>query len=135
MEDHFAEYIETLERIKELHSKIGVLKDAIYSVKGVSYDDVLKSSGSGGADISYYIAEIDELEAELKELNAKKQQLKAKHLAEIGKVKNWKYRKLLRLLYIDNRSLNDAAAELQKSPSHCRKMKRKATNEFFIANY
>lgn len=131
MENHFSEYIETLERIKELHGKIGVLKDAIYSVKGVSYDDVLKSPGSGGADISYYIAEIDELEAELETLQEKKKQLKAKHLIEIGQVKNWKYRKLLRLLYIDNRSLNDAAIEMQKSPSHCRKLKALAISEFF----
>lgn len=131
MENHFLEYTETLERIKELHSKIAILKEAIYSVKGVSYDDVLKTQGSSGADIGYYIAEIDELEEELEILQEKKKKLKAKHLIEIGRVKNWKYRKLLRLLYIDNRSLNEAAVEMQKSSSHCRKLKAKAISDFF----
>lgn len=127
------EYDDVINRIAEVQTKLCVLKESIYSIKGISYDDIPRES-SGNADISHFIGEIDELEAELEELKEQKDQLRSKHEKEIDKVKNNKYKSVLRMVYISKLGIYKIADALKISVSYARKLKKEAIDEFIIQN-
>ena len=132
MDNHFMEYNDILNKINEVQTKIIELKESIYSVKGVSYDDVPKGTGKN-IDIVYFLAEIEELEIELMALNSKKAMLKKKHEEEIDKLKNCNYKSLLRMYYIYKFDKYKIADTMNISVGHFHRLKREAISDFLTS--
>lgn len=133
MNNHFMEYNDILNRISEVQAKIIEIKENIYSIKGISYDDVPRGK-NGAVDILYFLAEIEELEKELKELLDKKNLLRKKHEKEIDKLSNSKHRSVLRMYYLMKFDVYRIADTLKITKNHVHKIKREATKEFMILN-
>ena len=133
MNEHFMEYNDILNRIEEIKEKIILLKENIYNVKGVKYSELQKSNISN-YDITYQLAEIEELENKLEELLIKKKGI-VEHLEkEIENVKNDNYRRILRMYYISKFNLFEIADIMNLSYAHIKKLKRNAINEFMKEN-
>ena len=96
---HFYEYDDVLNRINEVQSKIIEIREKIYSVKGIRYDE-MPSGSTLPTDITYYLIELEELEHELEELKNKKMELRKNHELEIDKLSNTKHRSVLRMHYL-----------------------------------
>lgn len=133
MNDHFMEYNDILNKINEVQAKITVLKENIYSVKGISYDDIPKGT-SGNADIIFFLIEIEDSEKELEELREKRNDLKLKHEKEIEKVNNDRYRSILRMYYLNKFNIIKISELMGISESHARKLKKEAIHQFMIEN-
>lgn len=129
MYEYFYKYDELLLKIRETISKIETLKETIYSVKGVSYDDLPKQ-GNGNADIVYYLIEIEDLEDTLKSLYQQKKELRNTYELDIKKVNNLEYQTIIRMYYLDKNNLKEISSVIRKSYSYTRKMKKEAENEF-----
>jgi DNA-directed RNA polymerase specialized sigma subunit len=127
------EYNDILNKINEVQAKITVLKENIYSVKGISYDDIPKGT-NGNADIIFFLIEIEESEKELEELKEKKNIIKSKHEKEIEKVNNDKYRSILRMYYLNKFNIIKIAELMGISESYARNLKKKAISQFMIEN-
>lgn len=136
MNKHFYEYNEICNQIVELEYKLITKKDNLYSVKGVSYDDMPKGNGNG-IDIVFKINEIDELEERLNVLKESKTTLYDKHIQEIALIDKETHRSVLRAYYLLKMDVKDIAEMMNKTPNHISKLKRDATEEFvskIIAN-
>lgn len=131
--NHFNEYQDTMDKIKEIHMKIAAIKDDMYAVKGIRYDDAPKGS-AGPVDISYFLGEIEELEQEARDLKQKADELKRKHEEEISKVNKPNYRRLLRMLYLMRLDMRTIADSLDVTPNHAWKMKKRAEIAFKSTN-
>ena len=133
MKNHFIEYENILLKINEVQAKIIELKESIYSVRGIRYDDIPRST-AGNADLTYYLIEIEELEQELAALNVRKSELIKHHESEIEKVHDNKYKSVLRMHYLKKFDVGRIADTLNVSTSYAWKLKREAINAFKIAN-
>lgn len=131
--NHFNEYQDTQDKIKEIHMKIAAIKDDMYAVKGIRYDDAPRGSGAP-VDISYFLGEIEELEQEARDLKQKADELKRKHEEEIGKVDKSSYKRLLRMFYLMRLDMKAIADALDVTPNHAWKMKKRAEIAFKLAN-
>lgn len=129
MNEHFMEYNDILNRINEVQQKIIILKENIYNIKGISYDDIPKSSSSNN-DITYFLIDIEELENELENLMIKKTKLKNKHEKEIAKLSSNKYKSVLRMYYLLKFDMFEISETLQISVSYAHKLKKLAVKEF-----
>lgn len=133
MDNYFMEYDDILNRINEVQSKIIEVREKIYSVKGIRYDDI-PSSTTLPTDITYYLIELEELEEELEELKRKKLELRKNHELEIDRLSNIKYRSVLRMHYLMKLDIYKIADTLNLSVSHVRKIKKEASMEFMRLN-
>lgn len=133
MENHFMEYNDILNKIVEVQTRIIEIKEKMYNVKGVSYGDAPKG-GSNNIDIVFFLTEIEELELELYALNNKKTTLKKKHEEEIDKIKNEKYRSILRMYFIYKMNKFTIADTLNISLGYLSHLKKKAIEEFVSIN-
>lgn len=133
MNEHFIEYNDILNRIKEIQLKLKLCRENIYSIKGVSYNDIPKGTNSGN-DISYYLVEIEELENKLEKLKEKKDILRNEHEKEIEKVKDDRYRSILRMYYLDKVDIIRISEIMNLSVSHTRRLKSEAIAMFILQN-
>lgn len=131
--DHFNEYHDILDQIKDKRLKIEVLREDMKSVRGIRYDDTPKGSGTP-MDLTHYLIEIEELEEEIKELKKKETEIRKIHEEEIGKVEKPKYRRLLRMHYLMRIDMRTIAEALDVTPNHAWKMKKRAEIEFQKTN-
>lgn len=130
---HFYEYDDVLNRINEVQSKIIEIREKIYSVKGIRYDE-MPSGSTLPTDITYYLIELEELEHELEELKNKRMELRKNHELEIDKLDNTKHRSVLRMHYLMKLDIYKIADTLNLSVSHIRKIKKEASDEFMRLN-
>lgn len=126
---HFYEYDDILNRISEVQLKMIEIRENIYSVKGIRYDELPKGS-TLPTDITYYLIELEELEKELEALSNKKLELRKKHELEIERLENTKHRSVLRMHYLMKLDIYKIAESLNVSVSYTRKLKRYASNSF-----
>ena len=126
MYNHFAEYNDILIRINEIQLKILEIRETLYSIKGIKYDELPSKGATPQADVTYFLIEIEELEAELDILYDKKQVLRGKHEKEINKVSDARERSVLRMYYLMKFDIYKIAEALKISVSHTRKIKRDA---------
>ena len=133
LKEHFAEYDDICNRINELEMKLYELKMNLYSVSGISYDRI-PSEPQCNDKMLAQIIEIDEVIQEINDLKAQKQKLYIKHLEEIAKVNDQKYRTLLRGWYLLKLDVYNVAKTLNVSRQHLYRMKKEAENEFLRQN-
>lgn len=131
MKEYFRQYNDILNQIREIEYKIITLKERLYSISGVRYDDTPKGS-SPGNDIVYRIQEIDDLIQEKDRLQASKEELYKKHLSDINKVDDEKMRSILRCYYLNKLSIKEIAEIHGVTPNHITKLKRDAVYEFSL---
>ena len=120
-------------RIKELESKLYELKLSMYSISGIQYDKIPSESHNKDIILSQ-ITEIDDVNAEIMQLNIKKQALYNKHLGEIAKVPQEKYRTVLRCWYLLKLDISSIENTMKISRQHIYKIKREAEKEFMRQN-
>ena len=133
MKEHFREYDDICSRIKELESKLYELKLSMYSISGIQYDKIPSESHNKDIILSQ-ITEIDDVNAEIMQLNIKKQALYNKHLGEIAKVPQEKYRTVLRCWYLLKLDISSIENTMKISRQHIYKIKREAEKEFMRQN-
>lgn len=102
----FKDYKEICTLITEYEYKIFTLKERLYSVSGVRYDDMPKCHGRSD-DMVFKLQEIDELVEELNALKEKKKELYNKHIQEISLVNNSRQRSVLRMYYLLEMNVDD----------------------------
>jgi hypothetical protein len=105
------------------------LKNRIYSIGGVSYDDT-KVSSSGNKDFTDLVAKVSDLESEINVLTDFYVDLKNKITVEINQLSNNTYSLLLLKRYVLNKSLYEIAREMNYSYGAVRNMHGQALEEF-----
>lgn len=133
MYEHFKEYFDVLQRIKELKMKLEAIKHNIYDIKGVKYDGMPKVTAPSDALI-VMIAEKDEIEKELKGEVEKASSMRKVFLEEIAKVEDVRLRSILRCYYVDRMSKEEIARAEKITIGHFYKLKREAVKAFKAAN-
>lgn len=133
MREHFKEYNDVWGRIKELRLKLETIEHDIYDIKGMKYTDMPRVTAPKDA-LLIMIAEKDEIEKELKAEQDKLLRLKKKHLKEIAKVNDLKYRSILRSYYLDRVRKEDIASASNITIGHFYKLRREAIDAFKRAN-
>lgn len=135
MENHFMEYDDLLSRINELKFKMIELRETMYSVSGIRYDDAPKGT-TPPKDITYHLVELEEYEQELQALYEKKTQLRIRYESEIDMLSNIKHRGVLRMHYLLKLDVYKIADALNLSTSHVRRLRKEASDCFMemIAN-
>ena len=126
--EYFEKYTDTLRQLEEKRHKLIVLKNRLYDVKGVSYEETPK--GTGSSDIVFKIQEIDDLKRDINLLIGFKTELEEVHLEEISKLSNVDYKSIMRCYYLERMSVEDISTIIDKSISHTFKMKKYAETEF-----
>ena len=129
MKNHFAEYNDLKIKLAEYNSRIDVLKEKLYSVSGVSYDDAPRVRSSNGS-IIYKIQEIDELVKERDEIESKLSLQYVKHVNEIDLVSDEKKRSILRSYYLHRMPLKEIARNYDVTMNHISRLKSQAVKEF-----
>lgn len=129
VKEHFAEYNELCQIIEEKEFQLIMMKEALYSVRGVSYDDMPKGGG-GGADIVRRIQSIDELQDELNEMRDERRSMQKKLSDEIMRLKNPKHRTVMRAYYLMRSSGKEIMRLMNLSESRVYTLKREAEKEF-----
>ena len=129
---HFEEYNDICNRVREMQYKIFLLKERLYSISGVKYDDIPKSTATPQNDIVYRLQEIEDLMQEYEDLREQERLKVREHLAEINQVPNETWRSILRSYYLHHMSIQEIADMLQKTPNHVSKLKGQATNMFYL---
>lgn len=133
MKEHFREYNDVCSRIKELEYKVYELKLAMYSITGIQYDKI-PSEPSNKDIILNQISEIEEVNSEIAQLKIKKEELYQKHLKEIEKVQNEKYRTVLRCWYLLKLDVSSIERQMMISRQHIYRLKKEAEIEFMRQN-
>lgn len=133
MLEHFERYNELVNRIRELEYKLTVIKNTLYGIRAVSYSDLPKVRSNEDYRINF-ITEKEELESEIVELQKEKNALYQKHLKEIDKVSNERYRSILRSLYLLKLTYEDIEKMMNLSNVSVRKLKSLAIKEFKRVN-
>lgn len=133
MLEHFERYNELVNRIRELEYKLTVIKNTLYGIRAVSYSDLPKVRSNEDYRINF-ITEKEELESEIAELQKEKNALYQKHLKEIEKVSNERYRSILRSLYLLKLTYEDIEKMMNLSNVSVRKLKSLAIKEFKRVN-
>ena len=129
MKNHFAEYNDLKIKLAEYNSRIDVLKEKLYSVSGVSYDDAPRVRSSNGS-IIYKIQEIDELVKERDEIESKLNLLYVKHVNEIDVLKSEMQRSILRSFYLHRIPVKNIARSYGVTDNHISRIKSLAVREF-----
>lgn len=129
MKEHFRKYNDILNQIRELEYKIITLKERLYSISGVRFDDMPKAYGVGN-DIVYRIQEIEDLIKEKNVLLEVKKELYDKHLKEIEQLSDERYRYVLRCYYLQKMTLKNISSLYGLTINHVQKIKGKAVEEF-----
>lgn len=129
MKEHFREYSDICNRIKELEAKVYELKLSLYSVTGISYDK-LPSESHCNDIVLHKISDIEEVNHEIVQLKIKKEELYQKHLKEIEEVTQERYRTILRCWYLLKMDVSTIESSMGISRQHVYKIKGEAEREF-----
>lgn len=129
MKNHFAEYNDLKIKLNEYDSRIDALKEKLYSVSGIRYDDTPKVRGKN-LSVTERIQQIDDL---VKERNAIKKQFNivySKHLKEIELIDDEMKRSILRSSYLHKIPVKNIAKNYGVTENHISRLKSKAVREF-----
>ena len=129
MKNHFAEYNDLKIKLAEYNSRIDVLKERLYSVNGIHYDDAPRVRNANSS-IIYKIHEIDELVKERDKLELHLNMVYTKHLNEIDLLRDEKKKSILRSFYLHRVSLKELARTYDVTLHHIAKIKSQAVREF-----
>lgn len=132
MHNHFKVYDDIIDEIRIKNIRLIKLKEEWYNISGVRYDDAPK--GGKQIDIADQLHNIVELEEDIKRRINYKNELRRIFENEINMVYNNNYRVILKLFYLDYCTISQIAFCLKISDSHCKKLKRRAINEFISKN-
>lgn len=128
MKEHFSEYTELYNRIRELNYKLETIKHTLYDPKAVSYGTQIRSTNP--RTLVDRIGDKDEIEEEIKSLQKKKRVLYDKHIKEISVVTDERKRSILRCYYLDKMPIYDISNLLCLTDKRLYTLKREAENEF-----
>ena len=126
MRDFFNKLYNARYETKILETKIKEKKNALYSIKGITYDKELSKTNTN-KDLASMFAEIDELEEELQKSKDKVSKLELYYREEIKKITdNVKDQTILRMYYINNFKIYQIAFMFDYSERQTMRIKRKA---------
>ena len=128
MKQHFKEYNELWQRIRELSYKLEVVNHNIFDVKGISYD--LKVRSTAPKSITDKLAYKDDLDNQMEELKAEKKVLYDKHIKEISLVDDERKRSILRCYYLLKMTIEEIATMLDLTTDRVYKLRNEAIKEF-----
>ena len=131
--NHFERYNELLNMIREIKFKLMVIDSKLIGLKAVTFSDTPKVTNHEDHRLDY-IADKDELLKKLDVLEEEKEELYKKHLKEISKVGNERYRSILRSLCLLKLRYEDVEKMMNLSNASIRKLKSKAIEEFKRVN-
>lgn len=129
MKNHFAEYNDLKIKLAEYNSRIDVLKERLYSVNGIHYDDAPRVRNANSS-IIYKIHEIDELVKDRDKLELHLNMVYTKHLNEIDMIRDEKKRSILRSYYLHRIALKEIARTYDVTLNHISRLKSQAVKEF-----
>lgn len=127
MRQHFKEYSEVYNQIKELQYKLEVLNRYLYDVKAVQYE--VHARTSLPKSIVERLVERDEVLEKIETLSFKKQELYEKHIKEISALEKEESRSVLRCYYLNKMSVNEISKMLYLSKQHIYRLKCNGEHE------
>lgn len=133
MKEHFEEYTEIDNMLRELYLDLEVVNAKLYGVSAQNFENKVPTTNPKDNTL-YYIAKRDGIKERIDDLEQKKKALFDKHIEEINKVENESGRSILRCWYLYRQSSFEIAKLLNISVPHLFKLKRKAIDEFKLKN-
>lgn len=128
MKEHFNEYTELYNRIKELNYKLETMARYLYDPKAVSYGEQIRSTNP--KTLCDRLSDKGEIEEEITRLQQQKRKLYDKHIKEISLIADERKRRILRSYYLDKMSIYDISSMLCITEKRLYVLKREADNEF-----
>ena len=130
LNEYFKKYKDTKSRIKELSYKLEEYENTLYSVRGVSYNSIPKSTQPPKDILTRKIQIKDELMEEIHQLEHERKIMERKHINDIYRLKEDNHRRDMRMYYIDDLIIEKISNVMMLSENHIRKIKKKAEEEF-----
>lgn len=134
------------EYFKDYNDKFYLMKDKLVAIKeaernyvtltGNKITDTPKTSLNKNFDFSDQLAKIEKMLISYKKVEKEYLNLREKHLMEISKINNSKFRTILKLFFIERKNIKSVANILNKtykldySVDYIKKIKSQATKEF-----
>lgn len=128
MKEHFSEYTELYNRIKELNYKLETMARYLYDPKAVTYGEQIRSTNP--KTLCDRLSDKGEIEEEITRLQQQKRKLYDKHIKEISLIADERKRRILRSYYLDKMSIYDISSMLCITEKRLYVLKREADNEF-----
>lgn len=129
IDEYFKDYIEIDDDIREMTAELKVKKENLYSISGISYDDIIKCRGVHFG-LDFFINEIIEIERKIKNKEKEKQKEYDKHLNFILHLNDIKEQSIIKYYYLDRLPIGQIAYIFHISESHLKKTKSIAVANF-----
>lgn len=128
MKSYFYDYNVVLNDIEAMQYELINLKESFYRITGMKYGDAVNSTVK--VTMEDLLNEIEEVNQMIKAKQKVKKEMREKHMNDIRKLEDDRYRTIIKLYYLDRCPLKQISYCLGLSDSHTKKLKSHAMKEF-----